>query len=61
MAEWQYQIQRVELGSDNDFDQDLEQALEQYGAKGWELVEVLPQHDSPTVYRLIFKAPKPLD
>ena len=61
MAEWQYQIQRVELGSGNDFDQELEKALEQYGAKGWELVEVLPQHDRPTVYRLIFKAPKPLD
>jgi hypothetical protein len=39
----------------------LEKTLEQHGAKGWELVEVLPQHDSPGVYRLIFKAPKPLD
>jgi hypothetical protein len=61
MAEWQYQIQRIELGSGDDFDQELEKKLEQYGAIGWELVEVLPQHDSPTVYRLIFKAPKPLD
>jgi hypothetical protein len=61
MAEWQYQIQRVELESGNDFDQELEKTLEQFGAKGWELVEVLPQHGSPTVYRLIFKAPKPLD
>ena len=61
MAEWQYQIQRVELESDNDFDQQLASSLEQYGAKGWELVEVLPQQDRPGVYRLIFKAPKPLD
>jgi hypothetical protein len=61
MAEWQYQIQRVELGPGSEFDQELGKALEQYGAKGWELVEVLPQHDSPSVYRLIFKAPKPLD
>jgi hypothetical protein len=61
MAEWQYQIQRVELRSGSDFDQELEKALQQYGARGWELVEVLPQHDSPSVYRLIFKAPKPLD
>jgi hypothetical protein len=61
MAEWQYQIQRVELGSGNDFDQELEEKLGQYGAKGWELVEVLPEHGSTTVYRLIFKAPKPLD
>lgn len=61
MAEWQYQIHRVELRSDSDFDQELENALEQYGIKGWELVEVLPQHDRPNVYRLIFKAPKPLD
>jgi len=61
MAEWQYQIQRVELRSGSDFDQELETTLQEYGAKGWELVEVLPQHDSPSVYRLIFKAPKPLD
>ncbi|MBV9302869.1 MAG: DUF4177 domain-containing protein [Acidobacteriaceae bacterium] len=61
MAEWQYQIHRVELASGNDFDQELANMLEQYGTKGWELVEVLPQQDSPKVYRLIFKAPKPLD
>jgi hypothetical protein len=61
MAEWQYQIQRIELESGNDLDQELEKALEQHGAKGWELVEVLSQHDSPRVYRLIFKAPKPMD
>ncbi len=61
MAEWQYQIHRVELEFGHDFDQELEKTLQQYGAKGWELVEVLPQQDSPSVYRLIFKAPKPLD
>jgi hypothetical protein len=61
MAEWQYQIHRVELESGSDFDQQLENTLKQYGVKGWELVEVLPQEDRPNVYRLIFKAPKPLD
>jgi hypothetical protein len=61
MAEWQYQIQRVELESGPDFDQQLARTLEQYGAKGWELVEVLPQQDNQNVYRFIFKAPKPLD
>ena len=61
MAEWQYQIHRVELGSGNEFDEELEKTLEEYGAKGWELVEVLPQHDSTSMYRLIFKSPKPLD
>ena len=61
MAEWQYQIHRVELESGNDLDQRLQNALEQYGAKGWELVEVVPQQDRPNLYRLIFKAPKPLD
>ena len=61
MAEWQYQIQRVELESGGNFDQQLAETLEQYGGKGWELVEVLPQPNNPNVYRLIFKAPKPLD
>ena len=61
MAEWQYQIHLVELEPGSDFDQQIEKALEQYGVKGWELVDVLPQHDRPNIYRLIFKAPKPLD
>jgi hypothetical protein len=61
MAEWQYQIQRVELEPGPDFDQQLGNALAHYGTKGWELVEVLPQQDKPNVYRFIFKAPKPLD
>jgi predicted TIM-barrel fold metal-dependent hydrolase len=61
MAEWQYAIQRLELQSGDDFDQQLEETLKQYGAKGWELVEVLQYQDSPNLYRLIFKAAKPLD
>ena len=60
MAEWQYEIHRVEFGPGSEFDQELEKTLEQYGAKGWELVEVLTP-DSAGVYRLIFKSPKPLD
>lgn len=61
MAEWQYRIQRLEAQPGSDFDQQLEETLEQYGGKGWELVEVLQQPDTPNVYRLIFKAAKPLD
>lgn len=61
MAEWQYQIHRVDVGSPSDSDLELEKTLEQFGAKGWELVEILTQHGSPNEYRLIFKSPKPLD
>ena len=61
MPEWQYQIRRVELEPGADFDQLLEKTLSNYGADGWELVEVLTQKDDRDVYRLIFKAPKPLD
>lgn len=61
MAEWQYQIERVQLESENDLDQQLQQTLTEYGAKGWELVEVLGLQESPNSYRLIFKSPKPLD
>jgi hypothetical protein len=61
MAEWQYRIHRIELESAPDFDQQLEKTLEQHGAEGWELVEVLPRQDNRNVYLFIFKAPKPLD
>ena len=61
MAEWQYQIRRVEFQSGPDFDQQLENTLDQYGADGWELVEMLPEREKPNSYRLIFKAQKSLD
>lgn len=61
MAEWQYQIHRIEFESGSNFDQQLEITLQRYGADGWELVEVLPEQESRNVYRFIFKAPKPLD
>jgi hypothetical protein len=60
MAEWQYRIHHLELGTTGDFDQTLETTLAQYGADGWELVEVLDR-DLPVSYSLIFKSPKPLD
>jgi hypothetical protein len=34
MAEWQYQIHRVELESGSDFDQQLEKALEPVRSEG---------------------------
>ena len=61
MAEWQYQIYRIELKPGSDFDQRLQMALGEYGGKGWELVEILPQQGISDTYSLIFKAPKPLD
>jgi hypothetical protein len=59
MAEWQYRIQRITIQSDTD--SELESALADYGKKGWELVEILPESEGSGSYRLIFKSPKPLD
>ena len=63
MAEWQYQIHRIELLSDTDLDNQIEQVLHEYGTKGWELVQVLHPLKVPEdpIYRLIFKIEKPLD
>ncbi len=61
MPEWQYQIHRIEIESGDDVDRQLETALAEYGAKGWELVEILQPETGATAYRLIFKAAKPLD
>jgi hypothetical protein len=61
MAEWQYQIHRMEIEPDGNVDRQLEAALAEYGTKGWELVEILQPENSVSAYRLIFKAAKPLD
>jgi hypothetical protein len=42
-----------------DFDEELREILEDYGMKGWELVQVLqPQNDAR--YHLVFKTQRPL-
>lgn len=63
MAEWQYQIHRIELRADADLDNQIETVLRDYGTKGWELVQVLHRHSVPEdpIYRLIFKTEKTLD
>ena len=63
MAEWNYQIHRIEVRSDADLDDQIKTVLQDYGAKGWELVQVLHRLKQPEdpIYRLIFKAEKTLD
>ncbi len=57
MAEWLYEIQQLSSVTD----QQLEEVLREQGAKGWELVQILPGSESPNApaYRLIFKAQRP--
>jgi hypothetical protein len=63
MAAWQYKIHRVELLHGADLDGKIEGALEEYGAKGWELVQIMHRQQVPEdpTYRMIFKAEKTLD
>jgi hypothetical protein len=63
VAEWQYRIHRIELPHDADFDNQVENVLQDYGTKGWELVQVLHRQTVPEdpMYRLIFKTEKTLD
>jgi len=63
VAAWQYRIHRIELQHDADLDGQIAGVLEDYGRKGWELVQVLHRHRVPEdpIYRLIFKTEKTLD
>jgi hypothetical protein len=63
VAEWQYQIRRIELQDDADLETRIASVLEDYGRKGWELVQVLHRQTVPEdpIYRLIFKTEKTLD
>jgi hypothetical protein len=62
VAEWQYRIHRLAVLPDADLDNQIETVLHDYGAKGWELVQVLRHKESEDpIYRLIFKTEKPLD
>jgi hypothetical protein len=59
MAQWQYSMFSTELNRNVDFDEELRKILEDYGMKGWELVQVLqPQNDAR--YHLVFKTERPL-
>ena len=59
MAQWQYATLRTELNRSVDFDDELRTILQDYGMKGWELVQVL-QPRSDALYHLVFKTERPL-
>lgn len=58
MAQYKYQINRVEHRPDADFDAQLEKVLDEHGANGWELVHIMHRDrvSEDSTYRLIFKA-----
>lgn len=61
MSVWLYQIHPVEIPSGVDLDNQMEKVLREYGARGWELVQVLDgDATGGRKYRLIFKTEKPL-
>jgi hypothetical protein len=58
MAQWQYKTFCTELNNSGDVDEQLRKILQDYGMKGWELVQVLqPKND--TRYHLVFKTQRP--
>jgi len=58
MAQWQYKTFCTELDGSVDLDDELRKILQDYGMKGWELVQVLqPKND--TRYHLVFKTRRP--
>lgn len=61
MAEYQYQIHRIELLPNADLDDQIKKILDDYGTKGWELVQILHGDKVPEdpIYRLVFKTEKP--
>ena len=63
MAEWHYRIHRMKLPLDAELDNQIEEVLQEYGTKGWELVQVFQRHTVPEdpICRLIFKSEKTLD
>jgi hypothetical protein len=54
MAEWLYDIQRLNFVTDAE----LSEILRERGLEGWELVQIIPPSGSEeqTGYRLIFKS-----
>lgn len=62
MAEWQYRIERVQINAESDSDTKLAGILGEYGAQGWELVQIMREQAADNqACRLIFKAEKPID
>ena len=60
MAEFKYQIHRIQVRADADLYDQLEKVLDEHGKNGWELVQIMDRHkasEDPT-YRLIFKTQK---
>ena len=61
MSVWLYQIHPIELPSGVDLDNQIQKVLREYGARGWELVQVLDgSAPGESAFRLIFKTEKPL-
>lgn len=61
MSVWLYQIHPIELRSGVDWDNQIQKVLREYGARGWELVQVLEgSATGDRTYRMIFKTEKPL-
>ena len=59
MAQWQYSMLCAELDRNVNFDEALQKILQDYGMRGWELVQVLePKSDAR--YHLVFKTKRPL-
>lgn len=59
MAQWQYSMLSAELDRNVDFDEELQKILQDYGMRGWELVQVLePKNDAR--HHLVFKTERPL-
>jgi hypothetical protein len=59
MAQWQYKTFCTELKRSVDFDEELRKILQDYGTKGWELVQVLQPQNNPS-YHLVFKTQRSL-
>ena len=61
MSVWLYQIHPIALPSGVDLDSQIQKVLREYGARGWELVQVLEgSATGDRTCRLIFKTEKPL-
>jgi hypothetical protein len=59
MAQWQYSTISTDLDRTVGFDEELRKILQDYGMRGWELVQVL-QPKTDTRYHLVFKTERPL-
>jgi len=60
MAQFKYQIHRIELPPNADLDAQLEKVLDKYGMDGWELVQIMHRDkvSEEPKYGLIFKREK---